>query len=131
MACSTFPDCLPDIDNTTAGWQGNLIVYVTGGTTDASDGCKGLRRWGIDVGDAGIHQATAEAYSPPVAEWTSDRQGVGPACLCEFTVLMAERQGDGFTNPFGLYAKSLQRRGLMDDGRVAHALDEFAADARS
>ena len=22
---STFPDCLPDIDNTTAGWQGNLV----------------------------------------------------------------------------------------------------------
>jgi hypothetical protein len=31
---STFPDCLPDIDNTTAGWQGNLVVYVTGGTTE-------------------------------------------------------------------------------------------------
>src|SRR4029453_9639651 len=106
-----------------------VAIVPAGGTTDASDGCKGLRRWSSDVGDAGIHQATAEAYTPPVAEWTSDRQGVGPACLGECTVLMAERQGDGVTNPLWLNAKALQRRGLMDDGRVAHTLDECAADA--
>src|SRR5215218_5099210 len=42
---------------------------------------------------------------------------------------MAECQGDGFANPLWLNAKSLQRRGLMDDGWVAHTLDECAADA--
>ena len=99
------------------------------GPADAANGSKGLRRWGTDVGDTGIHQPIPEAHASTVAKWASDRQGVGPASLCECTVLMAECQGDGFTHPLWLNAKALQRRGLMDDGRVAHTLDECAADA--
>ena len=106
-----------------------VAVVPAGASTDALDGPEGRGRRAVHADGAGIDEAAPETYPAPVAEAAARSEGIGPARLGEVAILVAEGAGDRFADTLGLDVRKGAPRGVAaDDGRMADAVDELAAD---